>query len=188
MQQEQPDAKTSDHGRVITADEMRDIHTDIQCMITPSWMTPVPADLGSPRHGKLKADQWRVLGTTYLPVSLIRLWVQVKQGDERSQRCADLLDTTLSLLSAITIASSHVTSPAHADRYLQHIQVYLDGVRRLFPDYEFHPNHHMAIHLYEYLLFYGPVHSWWTFPFERLIGMLERVSTNNRFGTLRSFF
>ena len=27
----------------------------------------------------------------------------------------------------------------------------------------------MALHLPDYLLLYGPVHSWWTFPFERLI-------------------
>jgi hypothetical protein len=36
----------------------------------------------------------------------------------------------------------------------------------------------MALHLAEYLRLYGPVHSWWTFPFERLIGMLQRIPNN----------
>jgi hypothetical protein len=172
----------SDCHQVVTEDDMLEIQADIQSMITPSWMTSVPANLGSPSHGKLKADQWRVLRTTYLPISFIRLWATVNHGDKRSERCAQILDVTLSLLSAVTIASSWVTSPARALLYLQHMQAYLDGIRVVFPDYKFLPNHHMALHLHEYLVFYGPVHAWWTFPFERLIGMLQRIPTNNRFG------
>jgi len=51
-------------------------------------------------------------------------------------------------------------------------------LQELFPDYRFLPNQHMALHLSEYLQFYGPVHAWWTFPFERLIGMLQRIPNN----------
>jgi hypothetical protein len=40
----------------------------------------------------------------------------------------------------------------------------------------------MAMHLYEYLIRYGPVHAWWTFPFERVIGMLQRIPTNYKLG------
>ena len=36
----------------------------------------------------------------------------------------------------------------------------------------------MALHLAEYLQFYGPIHSWWTFSFERLIGMLQHIPNN----------
>lgn len=179
---------TLDHGHIITPDEMTRVRQDIQRMVTPSWMTSVPADLGAGRHGKLKADQWRVLGTTHLPISLIQIWTNVNHADERSERCAELLDVTLSLLSAIVVASSRVTSPAHSRLYLQHMQAYLEGVRKILPDYEFHPNHHMALHLCEYLMFYGPVHAWWTFPFERLVGMLQRIPTNNRFGEFGILF
>jgi len=41
--------------------------------------------------------------------------------------------------------------------------------------------------LYEYLRRFGPVHGWWTFPFERLIGMLERIPTNFKIGMLTVF-
>ena len=155
-------------------------------MVMPSWITSVPKDLGSPRHGKLKADQWRVLGTTYLPVSLVRLWAQVHEGDKRSDRCGKILNVTISLLSAVIIASSRVTSSSHANLYLQHMQAYLNGIHKLFPKYKFHPNHHMALHLHEYLTLFGPVHAWWTFPFERIIGMLQRIPTSGKIGKMRS--
>ena len=148
-------------------------------MNTPSWLTSVPTNLGEPSHGKLRADQWRTLGTTYLPVSLIRLWDRLEDDDDKcSQQCKKLLEVTLSLISAVIIASSRTTSWEKADLYLHHMQNYLKGLRELFPQYRFLPNQHMALHLAEYLKFYGPVHSWWTFPFERLIGMLQRIPNN----------
>jgi hypothetical protein len=41
-------------------------------------MTSVPSNIGQSSHGKLKADQWRALGTTHLLLSLIRLWVEMQ--------------------------------------------------------------------------------------------------------------
>ena len=148
-------------------------------MITPSWLTSVPTNLGEAKHGKLKADQWRTLGTTYLPISLIRMWYQVEDStDQRSIQCRKLLEATLSLISAVVIASSRTISQEKTELYLHHMQSYLKGLRELFPQYRFLPNQHMALHLAEYLQLYGPVHSWWTFPFERLIGMLQRIPNN----------
>jgi len=157
-------------------------------MATPSWLTSVPINLGEAKHGKLKADQWRTVGTTYLPISLIRLWYRSEDtSDQRSQQCKKLLEVTLSLISAVTIASSRTISQEKAELYLYHIQNYLKGLRELFPRYRFLPNQHMALHLAEYLQLYGPVHSWWTFPFERLIGMLQRIPNNFQNGNLFIF-
>jgi hypothetical protein len=161
---------------------MKEVWSDIEAMLTPSWITSVPKNLGSPSHGKVKADQWRVLGTMYLPVSLVRLWGKARDGDERSERCRKILNSTISLLSAVIVASSRVTSASRADLYLQHMQAYLSGIQSLFPEYKLHPNHHMALHLHEYLMLFGPVHAWWTFPFERIIGMLQRIPTNSKIG------
>jgi hypothetical protein len=165
-------------GAVLTSEEMSTLRSDIENMYTPSWLTSVPINLGEPSHGKLKADQWRTLGTTYLPVSLIRLWDKCEDDDQRSRQCKKLLTVTLSLISAIIVASSRTTSQENANLYLHHMQSYVNGLREIFPQYKFLPNQHMALHLAEYLQFYGPVHSWWTFPFERLIGMLQQVPNN----------
>ena len=165
-------------GAVLTPEEMSELRSDIERMYTPSWLTSVPTNLGEPSHGKLKADQWRTLGTTYLPVSVIRLWDQLEDNDRCSQQCKKLLATTLSLISAVIAASSRTTSQEKADLYLHHMQMYLHGLCEVFPRYRYLPNQHMALHLAEYLRLYGPVHSWWTFPFERLIGMLQRIPNN----------
>lgn len=88
----------------------------------------------------------------------------------------------MALLSAIAVVSSRKTSEENARMYMKYMQVYRGELARLFPNYKCHPNHHMAMHIAEYLLMYGPVHGWWAYPFERVIGMLQKVSTNYKPG------
>lgn len=161
---------------------MEEIWSDLEKTVTPSWMTSVPTNLGKVSHGKLKADQWRVLGTVHLPLSLTRLWGSIDPDDPRSLRCRKIFDVTMSLLSAVRVATSHTMTAEDADTYLQHMLDYLNGIKTLFPGYKLHPNHHMSLHIHEFLLLFGPVHSWWTFPFERLIGVLQRMSHNYQIG------
>ncbi|KAI5995796.1 hypothetical protein F5J12DRAFT_896429 [Pisolithus orientalis] len=40
----------------------------------------------------------------------------------------------------------------------------------------------MSIHIYDYLRLFGPVQSWWCFPYECLIGHLQHMPTNHKFG------
>jgi hypothetical protein len=161
---------------------MDEICSDIVNMLRPSWLTSLPSEFGSAGYGKLKADQWHILGTTFLPVSLVRLWSVVEAGNPHSERCHQILDMMMSLLSAVAIACSRVTSLNHAHLYLTNMYSYLNSLKILFSDYSLHSNHHIALHLPDYLLLYGPVYSWWTFPFERLIGILQHISTNYKLG------
>ncbi|PPQ82950.1 LOW QUALITY PROTEIN: hypothetical protein CVT26_005423, partial [Gymnopilus dilepis] len=150
----------------------------------PAWMTSIPSHLGSPSHGKLKADQWRIAGTVHLPLSLIRLWGSTAQDSGRSVRCRQILNATMSLVSAIIVATSQTITAENAEVYLTYMLDYLNNVKSLFPEYSFCPNHHMALHIYEFLLSFGPVHSWWTYPFERMIGIIQRMPNNGRIGEL----
>ena len=54
--------------------------------------------------------------------------------------------------------------------------------RSSFLNLRLHPNHHLALHLHEYILQYGPIHSWWTFPYEQLIGIIQRIPNNGKQG------
>jgi len=174
-------------GQVLTVEELNQIRSDLSDISTPTWVPSIPSNLGNASHGKLKADQWRTLGITHLPLALIRLWGLHDSDDARSQKCKEILNVTISLVSAVVLASSRITSPAIATAYLIHMKAYMEGIKQLFPQYRFRANHHMALHLYEYLRRFGPVHGWWTFPFERLIGMLERIPTNFKIGMLTVF-
>lgn len=40
----------------------------------PSWINPAPAAFGSKAHGKLSADQWCMLCSINLIITLIQLW------------------------------------------------------------------------------------------------------------------
>ncbi|KAJ3888754.1 hypothetical protein F5879DRAFT_792806 [Lentinula edodes] len=44
------------------------------------------------------------------------------------------------------------------------------------------PNIHAAVHIFDFLVLFGPVISWWCFPFERLIGALQKIKTNDHIG------
>jgi hypothetical protein len=88
-------------GHALLAEEIEEIWSDIDQLLTPSWMTSgsVPSQIGSSSHGKPKADQWCL--------SLTRLWGFQDDGSPRSVRCLEILDVTVSLISAVVIATSH---------------------------------------------------------------------------------
>ncbi|KAJ6590759.1 hypothetical protein B0H10DRAFT_2233565 [Mycena sp. CBHHK59/15] len=43
-------------------------------------------------------------------------------------------------------------------------------------------NVHIVFHLYDFIKLWGPVISWWAFPVERLIGLLQKIESNGRVG------
>ncbi|PPQ91927.1 hypothetical protein CVT25_000946, partial [Psilocybe cyanescens] len=163
-------------GYLLTSEDMGEIRRDIQVMVKPSWATSIPTSISS-SGPKLKSDQWRAAGSLYLPVTLIRLWSR-SCNDIASRERQDLLKLTMALFQAISIITSRKTLARHRELYLDHMLVYRQELARLFPDYKCHPNHHMALHLGEFLSAYGPVHGWWTFPFEHMIRTLQRIHTN----------
>ena len=173
---------STEYGHVLPAVEVEKIWSDIDQLLTPSWMTSIPSQIGSSSHGKLKADQWRTLGTIHLLLSLTHLWGFQVDSSPHSIWCLEILDITMSLISAIVIATSHTVTATSASVYQKHMLDYINGIKHLFPDYRLHPNHHMSLHISEFLLLFGPVHSWWTFPFERLIGTVQRMPNNGKLG------
>ena len=166
-------------GQAFTAAEIEDILTTIEGVVQPSWVTKPPVL----SRGKLKVDDWRTLSTTSLPVALIRLWSHL--ADEKH---VQLLEMSMALVSAVIVATSQVISKQHVDEYQRLMFRYCELLHKQFPNYEALPNHHMAMHLSEFLLMYGPVHSWWSYPFECVIGSLQHISTNYIPGKLNFTF
>lgn len=164
---------------------MQEIWDDLVQVVKPSWVSSVPSKISS-ICPKVKSDQWRSFGCLYLPVTLIRLWSKSNTNDEYNNDRQQLLHLTMLLCSAIAIATSRTTSEPNSKQFLLHMTQYRQELARLFPRYTCVPNHHMAFHITELLLMYGPVHGWWTFPFERMIGTLQRFRTNYKQGILLS--
>jgi hypothetical protein len=153
--------------------------------VTPSWLNSVPSNYGDSAAGTIKADEWRTLATVHLPLALISLW-----GGDQVEECPDgsaaklraILDHTMLLVAVVSLACRRAINKTRADEFLQNLTKYIEGLKALHPNLPYVPNHHAAFHIYDFLLLFGPVRSWWCFPFERLIGHLQRLPSNHKFG------
>lgn len=152
----------------------------------PSWVRSVPYNFGEKRAGTLKADEWRTMSTIILPLALISMWGEgsVHPSKEVADHLRRVLDHTMHLVSAIQIACYRVMTTSRMTAYQTCITSWLSDLKQVLPDAPLRPNAHMACHIYDYLKLFGPVRSWWCFPFERLIGHLQRLPTNHKFGSL----
>ncbi|CAK5269520.1 unnamed protein product [Mycena citricolor] len=148
---------------------------------TPAWVDSVPLNYGDSHAGTIKAAEWRILATIYLPIALVILW-----GDQdQSPRMLPILDHTMALFSAVILVCRYTMTPSRASKYRSFLRQWVDGLAANHPHTRAHamrPNVHMAFHIYDFLILFGPVISWWTFPFERLIGFLQKINTNDHIG------
>ncbi|KAJ7242232.1 hypothetical protein C8J57DRAFT_1076562 [Mycena rebaudengoi] len=72
-----------------------------------------------------------------------------------------------------------------ADAYRGFMKYWQDNLHELHPQtilQKRRPNAHAAFHIFDFLLLFGPIMSWWCFPFERLIGLLQKINTNDQVG------
>ena len=97
-----------------------------------------------------------------------------------------ILDHTMLLVSAVTLICYRSMTTRRAQDYLKYMKRYIRDLKtiRKGEDVKYKPKHHMAFHLFEFLVLFGPVRSWWMFPFERLIGHLQRLPQNHIHGKL----
>jgi hypothetical protein len=169
----------------LSASELKQLRTILTNVVRPRWHDAPPRDLGSPAHGKLKAAQLRSLSEFDLLVGMVELWAdpsdQVDQAifEDRMSR----LQCTMHLFTALKFATSESTSPLHAQNYQLYLQHYLQFL--IQGGWQYRPNHHAALHVSELLMHFGPIRGWWMFPFERIIGRLQRVNTNSILGESR---
>jgi hypothetical protein len=152
----------------------------------PSWIYTVPKEFGEPKTGTLKADEWRSLATIYLPLALISYWGEGTSQSTTYQTAAlrRHLDHTMHLVSAVLLACHRDMTKARIDRYTKYMTTYLAELNNHHPEANQVCNQHMSLHLPMFLLLFGPVYSWWAFVFERLIGRLQKLPSNNKFGML----
>ena len=165
---------------------MRRITDVIRTTDTPSSIRSVPRNFGETKAGTLKADEWRTLTTLYLPIALVSLW-----GEGSTHRTSEIavsrraiLDHTMALVSAVHIVCQRSMTTARVEAYRACIIDWMRDLQVLLPRAPHRTNGHMALHVWDYLQLFGPVRSWWCFPYERLIGQLQRLPNNHIFGTI----
>lgn len=165
------------------------IQSVIKSTVTPSWINSVPHNYGEASAGSIKAGEWRILSTVYLPIALVTLWGGDRAVDESPPTSINYhlraLDHTMALFQAINLVCRSTMNEERMSKYLSFMKRWVGGLRDLYPHVEKHkarPNIHASLHVADFLYLYGPVMSWWCFPFERLIGVLQKVKTNDIVG------
>lgn len=152
--------------------------------IRPHWCTSPPKDFGEKSHGKLKADEILSLFTFDLVVAVAQLFAK-KWDFESHTRRYRIFQSTILLGVIVRITTSLRTTAWHASAFESCMLDYARLLRELFPKTNLKPNHHMAFHVPDLLMRFGPPRGWWMFPFERIIGRLQKIKTNNKPGECR---
>jgi hypothetical protein len=170
--------------KLITPEVIDKIREVIASTITPSWIASVPNNFGQAVAGTLKADEWRILANIYLPIALITIWGDGKwyKSDELDKFAAKNLSVSMKLFSAVRLVTLRHMSQSRMQAYRENLAAYVEGIKDLYPEFDIPTNFHMAIHIFDFLGLFGPVRSWWSFPFERLIGILQRQPSNHKIG------
>lgn len=149
-----------------------------------SWVSTVPSDFGQSKTGTLKADEWRSFSTIHLPIALVLLWGRTSRHSTPhiADTCLRHLNHTMSLVQALCLACYRTTTPQRTQSMHTHLRNYLTDLQVVHKGVKPTTIGHMSLHLAKFMELFGPVHSWWTYPFERLIGQLQHLPTNNKFG------
>jgi len=174
--------------QISTPQVLARIREVVNDMVTPSWLESVPRKFGDKSSGTLKADEWRTMATVYLPIALISLWGTgtIHSSSSNAIYLRAVLQHTMDLVCAVSIACLRTMTLDRMDAYRQYLKSWASGLKDLHPSCNHTINGHMAFHIYDFLRLFGPARFWWCFPFERLIGHLQRITHNHMHSELEA--
>ncbi|KAJ3841848.1 hypothetical protein F5878DRAFT_530899, partial [Lentinula raphanica] len=165
-------------------DLLKEVWADMARSILPSWIQPAPPKWGIPATGKLSADEYKVVCSISLVITLIRVWGYGSREEPQSRRYQMLLNF-LDLVHSLHVLFLRETSPNSRAYYKATIVKYLRGVLELFPDVVLSSNHHLALHITADLENMGPGHARSTPVFERINHLLQETKKNGHLGKSR---
>ncbi|KAJ4498599.1 hypothetical protein C8R41DRAFT_756435 [Lentinula lateritia] len=168
---------------VIGKDLLEEIWADMKRTVLPNWIQPLPSQWGTSASGKLSADEYKVICSISLVITLIRVW-GYKNDEGVESRRFKMLENFLDLVHSMRVLFFRETSQKSRAYYKSHILKYLRGVLELYPDFTLKPNHHHAVHVVTDLETMGPGHARSTPVFERINHSLQQLNTNRRLGKL----
>ncbi|KAJ3885411.1 hypothetical protein GG344DRAFT_82742 [Lentinula edodes] len=161
---------------------LQKIQQAVREIITPSWVNRPPEEIGLKRAGTLKADNWRTLFSIHLPLALISIWDEDSplRADNASEM-ASVLQTSMHLTCASIAMTSNTLSPERRNLFRNSIRAHIEGLKLNFPGFML-PSHHLSFHIFDFMDSFSNVRNWWAFPFETMIGRLQRIPTNHKIG------
>ena len=158
------------------------IHEVIKSIITPAWISNPPLDTGLARAGSLKADHWCTLFSIHTPLALLSLWTESSPiAAPNAPQMASVLSTSMHLTCAAIMMTKNSLSLQRRDSFRHSLRQHIIGLKENFPGFML-PSHYLAQHIFDFMESMGPVCNFWCFPFENMIGKLQRTPTNHKIG------
>ena len=152
---------------ILLPDDLQLIEERSEQIAFPGDVGRIPTKIGSGFAG-FTADQWRIWTTVLSPVVLKGIL------PNHHLRCWLMFVRACCLLLSRILFKPNITT---AERYLL---MFCKMFQQLYGDEACTPNMHLHMHLATCLLDYGPVYSFWCFPFERFNGLLGAYHTNKK--------
>jgi len=154
----------------------------IKEIVTPSSVGSLPHDFGEAKAGTMKAYQWRIMWMIHIPLAFASLWspsspLFVQEEEDMSP----VFDNIMQLAIATTLMGKHSQSKSRVASLRESMIAHMEGLKVLFPGFGV-PSYHTSIHIPDYIPVAGPTRNWWCFPFERMIGKLQRMGHNHQYG------
>ena len=113
----------------VTKRELKKLQQDITQTNRPEYCQGPPVNLGSPGHGKLKADQWRTCIEFDIPISVAQLWSQetcpLEQNPEITVCRNKPFQSIMHLAVAVRWATFYKTSEHHSEQFEKNMVAYL---------------------------------------------------------------
>lgn len=152
---------------ILTKADLATVEERVQALNSPHEVGRLPRKVASKFSG-FKADQWRnwtlifseVALKGILPLPFYNCWQK--------------------FVKAIKLLCSHAISRANINDADAMLQEYCEEFELLFGSEACTINMHKHLHLMECMFDYGPIYSFWCFPFERFNGQLESYHTNSK--------
>ncbi|KAJ3831623.1 hypothetical protein F5878DRAFT_549299, partial [Lentinula raphanica] len=165
--------------QVRIGDVLAQVHRCIRDVVVPSWISKPPFDCCLKSGGTLKADNWRLLSSLYLPLALLSLWTKDSplRADDFTEM-EDVLNTAMHLTCASILMAKQTMPQQRRELFLQHYKAHIEGLKRIFPGFGV-PSHHVGFHVYDFVRLFSTVRNFWCFSGERLIGSFQKISTNH---------
>ena len=120
--------------KIVMPTTMQHIQHVIKETITPSWINSMPYNYGDVNAGTIKADEWCILSTVYLPIALVTLW-----GDSNGSLPTEgshllkVLDHTMALFQAVTLVCQYTMNSRHAVKFCNLMKEWVDNLYVLHP-------------------------------------------------------
>lgn len=118
-------------------------------------------------------------------MALISVWGEgtPHASEYEAARLLQVLKHTMLLVSAVLLACKRTTSESRSSDFLDQMSLYLSDLQIVHTDANYRPYHHLSMHLPHFFYLFGPARCFWTYPFERLIGRIQRLLSNHKLGT-----